>query len=137
VLPSSYYSVEGHNHVGMAMPLSTVEVAYQAIQQATVDPYQAPSLTEEDDIFLEPIWAHNSSNSYLYIILPLDEAIIEEMTGAERPWEDMHHIFYFLPDTSCVENGEFSSVVSRSFYRMVNPLARHGVYVQGNMENIS
>jgi hypothetical protein len=71
---------------------------------------------EEDDLFPEPIWAQNSSNSQdcLDTIFPSDEAIIEEMTGAERPWEDMHHRSYFLPEISHVENGEFKSTVSRS-----------------------
>jgi hypothetical protein len=36
-----------------------------------------------------------------------------------------------------VENGEFKSTVSRSVDRTVNPLARHGVYAEGNMVNIS
>jgi hypothetical protein len=47
----------------MVVPLSAAKVTYQAIQHDIVDPDQTPSLTEEDDIFLEPIWAKNYSNS--------------------------------------------------------------------------
>jgi hypothetical protein len=43
----------------------------------------------------------------------------------------------FPPEISHMENGEFKSVVSRSVDRTVNPLVGHGVYVEGNMENIS
>jgi hypothetical protein len=86
----------------MVEPLSVAEVAYQAIQQATTDPDQTPTITEEDDLFPEPIWAQNSSNSQdcLDIILPSYEAIIEAMVRDERPWEDLHHRSYFLPKLS-------------------------------------
>jgi hypothetical protein len=108
----------------MAEPLSAVEVAYQAIQQAMTDPDQTPSVMEEDDIFPEPVWAQNSSSSqdYLDIVFPSDEAIIEAMVGAERPWGDMHHRSYFLPELSCVESGEFKSTIVRSVDRTINPL---------------
>jgi hypothetical protein len=119
VLPSPCESVEGHKHVGMDMPLSATKITYREIQQATADLDQTPSLTEEDDLFSEPIWAHNYSISqdFLDTILPSDEAIIEEITGVERSWEDMHHRSYFLPKISHVERGEFKSVVSRNVAR--------------------
>jgi hypothetical protein len=139
MLPSPSSSVEGRVHVGMDEPLSAVEVSYQAIQRAMTDPDQTPSVTEEDDLFPEPVWAQNSSSSQdcLDTIFPSDEAIIEEMVGAERPWGDMHQRSYFLPELSHVENGEFKSAIIRSVDRTVNPLARHGVYAEGNMANIS
>jgi hypothetical protein len=59
------------------------------------------------------------------------------MTGAERTWEDMNHTLYFLPYISHMENGKSKLAMSRSVDGMVNPLARHGVYAKGNMENIS
>jgi hypothetical protein len=36
-----------------------------------------------------------------------------------------------------VESGEFRSVVSRNVGQTVNPLAKHDVYAEGNMVNIS
>jgi hypothetical protein len=67
----------------MDMPLSAREFTYQSIQQATAKLDQTPSLMEEEDIFPEPIWAQNSSNSqdYLDTVLPSNKGIIEEMTG--------------------------------------------------------
>jgi hypothetical protein len=59
------------------------------------------------------------------------------MIGEEISWEDMHHRKYFLPKISCMENGEFKSVVSRSVNRTANPLIEHNLYAEGNMENIS
>jgi hypothetical protein len=59
------------------------------------------------------------------------------MTRDEIPWEDIHHRLYFLPKISRVERGEFKLVVSRSVGQTVNPLAKNGIYVKGNMVNIS
>jgi hypothetical protein len=36
-LPSLAMSYEGHSHIGMEIPLSIVEIVYQAIQEATAD----------------------------------------------------------------------------------------------------
>jgi hypothetical protein len=37
-LPSSTTSCEGQSHTGMAMPLSTAEIAYQVVLDSSVDP---------------------------------------------------------------------------------------------------
>jgi hypothetical protein len=131
-LPSPSSMVEGRVHVGMAKPLSAAEIAYQAIQQATTDPDQTPMVTEEDDLFPEPIWAQNSSNSQdcLNTILPSDEAIIEAMVGAERPWEDLHHRSYFLLNSVELRVESSSQSIVGSVDGVVNPLARHGVYAK-------
>jgi hypothetical protein len=36
-----------------------------------------------------------------------------------------------------MEKGEFKSAMSRSVHRKINPLAGHGVDVEGNIANIS
>jgi hypothetical protein len=125
-------------NIGMAIPWSMTEFTYQAIQHAIADPDQNLSLKEEDELFPEPIWAQNSSNSQdcLDTFLPSDEAIIEVMTSAENHWEDMHHRSYFLLDISRMEKREFKLDVSRRVDQTVNPLVGHGVYTKGNMENI-
>jgi hypothetical protein len=46
MLPSLCYVIEDTVYTEMVKPLSVVEVAYQAIQQTTVDLDQTPSLTE-------------------------------------------------------------------------------------------
>jgi hypothetical protein len=103
------------------------------------NPDQTPLVTEEDDHFPEPVWAQNYSNSQdcLDTILPSDETIIKAMVRVEMPWGDMHHRSYILLELVHIENGEFKSAIIRSVDRTVNPLARHGVYAEGNMVNIS
>ena len=54
------------------VPLSAVEVAYQAITQATIDPIPGPLTVSDDleEVYL-PVWAKNSSHSIdcLYMVL--------------------------------------------------------------------
>jgi hypothetical protein len=56
--------------------------------------------SQELDLVLEPIWAQGSlvDTDSLDLFLPLDEVIIEAMTSLDRPWDDLHHRSYFLPD---------------------------------------
>jgi ribosomal protein S17 len=70
------------------------------------------------------------------IVFPSDEAIIEEIIGDKKSWEDMHHRSYLLPKISRVENGEFKSTVSRSVNWTVNHFDKNGVYTEGNVVNI-
>jgi hypothetical protein len=69
--------------------------------------------------------------------LPSDEAIIEALTSPYKPWDDLHHRSYFLPELGRIEAGEF--VLTMTGYRPcpINPLAMHIVYVEGNMETIT
>jgi hypothetical protein len=56
-LPSLTSLIEGQSHAGMAMPLSTVEIVYQAILDSSVDPDPTTSQTDEEDPILRPVWA--------------------------------------------------------------------------------
>ena len=89
------------------MPLSVVEVAYQAITQAIVDPILVPLIVSEDleEVYL-PALAENSLHSIdcLDMVLPSDEAILEAMSGHGNICEDLHHRSYFLPELSRIEN---------------------------------
>jgi hypothetical protein len=89
--------MEGARHPGMAIPLSTARVVYNIIQQASIDPDLTPA--HELDPVLEPIWAQGSLVTIdpLDLVFPSDEAILEALTGPDRPWDDLHHISYFLP----------------------------------------
>jgi hypothetical protein len=89
--------MEGIGHHGMAMPLSMDEFAYSIVQQASVNPNMTPA--QELDPVLEPIWAQGSLADIdsLDLVFPSYEAIIEAMTSLDRPWDDLHHISYFLP----------------------------------------
>ena len=75
------------------VPLSTVEVAYQALTQATVNPISDPITVSDnlEEVYL-PAWAEKSSNSMdcLDIVLPFDEAILEAMSGRDNICEDLH-----------------------------------------------
>ena len=89
------------------VPLSAVEVAYQAITQATADPIPDPlSVSDDLEEVYFPAWAENSLHSidFLDTVLPSDEAILEDMSGHDKICEDLHHRSYFLLDLSKIEN---------------------------------
>jgi hypothetical protein len=94
---------------------------------------------DEEDPVLEPVWATQSSCSHDFLddTLPSDEAILEAMNGPDRPWDDMHHRSYFLPELVRIEHDKFRSTLSEMVGHIVVPLDTHGVYAEGNMENIS
>jgi hypothetical protein len=100
ILPSPSTMMDETGHPDMSMPLSSIEVAYSLVQQASANPDL--TLAQELDPLLEPIWAQGSLANVdsLELVLPLDEAVIEEMTISDKPWEDLHHKSYFLPKLS-------------------------------------
>jgi hypothetical protein len=69
--------------------------------------------------------------------LPSDEVIIESMTNLDRPWDDLHHRSYFLPELRRIEAREFTLTMNGDRACPINPLATHVVYTEGNMETIS
>ena len=62
--------------------------------------------------------------------------IIEEMTSLDRPWDDLHHRSYFLPELRRIEEAEFTLTMIGDRSCPINPLATHAVYVEGNIETI-
>jgi hypothetical protein len=69
---------------------------------------------DEEDPVLEHVWATSSSCSHDFLdkTLPSNEAIIEAMNGFDRPWDEMHHRSYFLPNISRIEQDDFLSTLS-------------------------
>jgi hypothetical protein len=132
-------SYEGHSHIRMEMPLSAVDIAYQAILYVTTDPDPPSSRMEEVDIFLDPIWVINSYIPYgcLDNTFPSYEAILEAMIGHDKPWEELHHRSYFLLELERIERDDFRSTMRKIFGHTVVLLDKNDIYVQGNMENIS
>jgi hypothetical protein len=84
-LPSPLAKMEGIGHHGMSMPLSTTEVAYSIVQQASIDPDL--TLAQELDPSFKPTWAQGSlaTTHSLDLVLPSNKAIIEGLTSLESP----------------------------------------------------
>lgn len=59
------------------------------------------------------------------------------MASSERPWEDMHHRSYFIPQSGKVGIGVWDSLQTRCFNWCQNPIPSQDVYAKGNMANIS
>jgi hypothetical protein len=138
-LPSSTSSCEGKSHVGMSMPLSTTEIAYQDDLHSSVDPDPITSPTDEEDHVLKLVWATSLSFSHDFLdeTFPSNEAIIEAMNGSEKPWDDMHHRSYFFPDLARIEQDDFRSTLREIVGHIIVPLDMHNIYVEGNMASIS
>jgi hypothetical protein len=135
--PSPSATMDEEGNLGMSMPLSTTEVVYSLVQQASTN--TDPTPTQELDPLLEPSWAHGSlaNTDSLDLILPSDEAVIEAMTSPDKPWDDLHHRSYFLPKLSRIEEGEFTMTMIGDRSCHTNPLATHKIYAEGNMETIA
>jgi hypothetical protein len=137
ILPSPSDTMEATRHAGMSSPLSADEVAYSMVQQTSAmpDPIPAPEL----DPPFEPIWAQNSlvDTDSLDLVLPSDEAIIEAMNGPDKPWEDLHHRSYFLPELQRIEKGEFTITMTGEQPCPINLLATKDIYAEGNMATIA
>ena len=86
-----------------------------------------------------PAWEVESSHVHdcLDDFFPLDEAIIEAMSGVDPPWEELHHRSYFLPELDHMECDEFREILSEKIGRPVVPFSSPGQMVDGNMANLS
>jgi hypothetical protein len=137
ILPSPSDTMDATGHEGMSSPLSAIEVAYSLVQQALATP--DPILAQELDTLLEPIWAQDSfaNTDSLDLVLPSDEAIIEAMTGPDKPWEDLHHRSYFLLELHRIEAGEFTITMTGDQPCPINLLATQDIYAEGNMVTIA
>jgi hypothetical protein len=137
ILPSPSVTMDGTGHLGMSMPLSAAEVAYSLVHQNSNNTDPTPA--QEFDPLLEPIWAQAFlvDIDSLDLVVPSDEAIIEAMTSPDKPWEDLYHKSYFLPELSRIEAGEFTLTMMGDRSCPINPLAIHEVYAEGNMVTIT
>ena len=59
------------------------------------------------------------------------------MTSPNKPWDDLHHRSYFLPELSRIKAEEFTLTMTRDRSCPINPLATHEVYVEGSMGTIA
>jgi hypothetical protein len=136
ILPSSSATMDETGHAGMSMPLSAAEAAYSLVQQTLATPDPTPA--QELDPLLEPIWAQGSlaTTDLLDLVLPSDKVVIEAMTSPDKPWEDLNHGSYFLPELSRIEAGEFPITMTGDQPCPINLLATQEIYAEGNMVTI-
>ena len=120
------------------MSLSLGEVAYQAILDLVVDPSPSSLRMKEEDLSALLSWVVTSSHSHdlLDDVLPSHEAILEAMNHPECLWEELHHSSYFLLELEQIKHDDFRMTLSENVRYPMLPLGTHGVYVEGNMENI-
>jgi hypothetical protein len=137
ILPSPSAAMDETGHSGMPMPLSSAEAAYSLVQPASANP--DPILAPELDPLHKPIWAQSSlaTTDSLDLVLPPDEVVIEAMTSPDKPWDDLHHRSYFLPELSRIEAGEFTITMTGDQPCPINPLATQDIYAEGNMATIA
>ena len=71
------------------------------------------------------------------MIFPSNEAILEAMCKRDKICEDLHRRSYFLLELSMIENQEFHMRLVGDVDTPINPLPREGIFVEGNIANIS
>ena len=106
------------------MPLSVVEVAYQAIIHTTVNPILVPLIVskESKEAYLSA-WAEKSlhTKDFLDMVFPSDKAILEVMCACDKIYKDLHHRSYFLLELRRIENQEFHVRLASDDDILINP----------------
>lgn len=124
--------------LGDAMPFSTAEVAYDAIQFVSVT-------LECDDVHLSssyrlslPNWLSSPPPSFDYFLktFPSDESIMEVMNLEELPWKDHLHRSSFLPNLTTVETNIKSIVSPEDVENPQTPILTDDVLSEENLGNI-
>jgi hypothetical protein len=125
-IPESYNpwivpNLEKYLHYGDQMPLSPVELAYQAIQSASPSPHSL------FDMSLDPF----------HTIFPTDEMIMEIMSREETHWDDGGHrsILFLKPET--IESYQW--ILNQSIVINIPPIfvPTLDILYEGNLGNIS
>ena len=125
ILPSPSTSSDP---VETSASLPAAMIAYQDNLQSVAEPHSSSSWMEEEDPYVLPAWAVQSSHAhdYLDMIFPLDEVIIEAMSRFEPPWEELHHRSYFLPDLDHLEHEDYREILSQRVGIPMIPLSSPG-----------
>ena len=59
------------------------------------------------------------------------------MTSPDKPWEDLHHRSYFLPELNRIAAREFTITMTSDQPCPINLLATQEIYDEGNMATIT
>ena len=59
------------------------------------------------------------------------------MNGSDKPWDEMHHRSYFLPELERIEQDDFQYTLIGIVGHVVVPIDTHDIYAKGNMVSIS
>ena len=94
---------------------------------------------EEEETFSwhASVVASSHSHDYFDDVFLYDELSLEAMNGLEQPWENLHHRSYFLSKLEQIKCDDFSETSSKKVGSNVIPLGTHGIYAEGNIENLS
>ena len=136
ILPSPSPS---NGPVGMDVSFSTAMIAYQVNLDCVEEPSPSSLWTEEEDLYVLPAWAVESSHSHDFLddVFPSGEAILEAMSGVEQPWEELHHRSYFLPKLDRMDCDDFMAILSKNIGSPMVPLSSLGMMADGSMDNLS
>jgi hypothetical protein len=82
---------------------------YQFVLDSFVDPDPVTTPTDKEDPVLRPMWATSLSCSHDFLDdnFPSNVAIIEAMNGSDKPWDNMNHYSYFLPELERIKQNDF------------------------------
>jgi hypothetical protein len=108
-----------HLRFGDAVPLSSVESAYHAIQMAT------PFMSSLDELSLDPF----------RVVFPTDEMIMSVME--DTPWDDGHHHPILFLEQHTLENYQQISTTSTVVVISTVPSSTHDVFAEEKLNNIS
>ena len=99
--------------VEIDVPLPAKMVAYQENIDHVVEPSPSSLWMEEEDPYVLPTWAVESSHSQdcLDDVFPSNEGIIEAMSRIEKPWGELHHRSYFLLKLDRLECDDFREIL--------------------------
>ena len=136
ILPSLNLS---NRPIEMDVSFPAAMIAYQENIDCIVEPSPSSLWMEEEDPYVLLTWAVELSHSQdcLDDVFPLDEAIIEAMSGLEKPWGELHHISYFLPKLDGLECDEFRAILREKVGSPVVPLSSPSQMANGSMVNLS
>jgi hypothetical protein len=59
------------------------------------------------------------------------------MNGSDKPWDDMHHLSYFLPDLARIEQDGFRFTLREIVSHIVVRIDTNDIYAEENMVSIS